>query len=495
MSEEHRAVAPHDEQQPRQMPEIERHGESVPFDLIDLAFMTISAFFPYAIPLTLAQYAARRIPPVRNWFIRQTQRTASGMIAHCNHALPPSSTTTGGDGQAQQPAQPDAQNDLLEELAESDHLLVVGHTGGGKTTLLHGLAQHLGSTDAGVTVCDPDSLGGVYPGYRCVGAADDFPAIGTALVLVQREAERRRRARRDGVKDFRAMWIIVDETHDVVREVQGAWDILESIIRRGRKINIHAAIGTQDSQVKTLGLEGKGALLHNLTRVDVKKVRPGGSENAGSRGGTFQRMAYIDGDKEGTQIPHLPSPDDIVVRGRPVGAQFAYDPKTMLLTLLDTPPDEDATTGLPHSNQESTGRPDWSARPAPTGLPAQPGRESDSLARRVEAPTNAEILAKFQELGSKNQTASWVGDQTGIRGKESQYALINAALDENIREMYTELGSSRAAVEAWLRATYPIKPDSKVPKYVDRALQDMEMSSTDGDDNANEPPGTSGDVG
>jgi len=49
--------------------------------------------------------------------------------------------------------------DLLPMLADCPHLLVVGHTGGGKTTLLHALARHLSHT-ATVLVCDPDAIGG-----------------------------------------------------------------------------------------------------------------------------------------------------------------------------------------------------------------------------------------------------------------------------------------------------------------------------------------------
>jgi energy-coupling factor transporter ATP-binding protein EcfA2 len=175
-------------------------------------------------------------------------------------------------------------------------LLVVGHTGGGKTTLMHAIARDL-APHANVVFLDPDGLRGRYPGYRCVGAGDDYQGMGKALMLTNNEVAKRREARANGQRRFSPVWLLVDEAHDVVAEIEGAWPILEGIIRRGRKLNIHVAIGTQDNQVRTLGLEGKSKLLDNLNRVDVKAAGSG-------------RVALVGG--QSCPIPDLPCADDTV---------------------------------------------------------------------------------------------------------------------------------------------------------------------------------------
>jgi energy-coupling factor transporter ATP-binding protein EcfA2 len=173
---------------------------------------------------------------------------------------------------------------------------VVGHTGGGKTTLMHAIARAL-APHSNVVFLDPDGVRGKYPGYRVVGAGDDFEAMAKAMVLTGKEVAKRREQRASGQRHFPPVWLLVDEAHDVVSEIEGAWPILEGIIRRGRKLNIHCCIGTQDNQVRTLGLEGKSKLLDNLTRVDVKAASAG-------------RVALVGG--QSWNLPHLPCADDTV---------------------------------------------------------------------------------------------------------------------------------------------------------------------------------------
>jgi hypothetical protein len=283
--------------------------EYVPFDLIDvgLAFWVGASPTVAGVLCLLAQYTVRHNDEVREAIVGGAQKALPSIR---EKALTARSFLGQQEqlAQGQQPAPPtpqetapptppaDTDQGVLDTLAGKHHLLVVGHTGGGKSVLLHNLAKRLSGT-ANVLVCDVDSVRGTYQGYRVVGAGDDYDAISKALQLVRVQVGKRREARAAGTRSFKAMWVFIDEAHDVFANVENARELFIDIVRRGRKLNIHAAIGTQDSLVKTLGLEGQSKALVNLTRVDVT-----------TRG--QQRTASIDGNEY--PVPDLPHPDDMV---------------------------------------------------------------------------------------------------------------------------------------------------------------------------------------
>jgi len=188
---------------------------------------------------------------------------------------------------------------LQERLDTPPHRLIVGHTGGGKTTLIHDLASRWATQDR-VIVCDPDAAPGLWPGCEVSGYGDDTAAIARTLQNVQTELQRRRELRATGTRSFAPLHLVIDEAH-ILREIPDALGIIEDILRRGRKLQVRATLGTQDTQVATLGFEGKSALLSNLQRVDVIR-RPDG-----------RRVArFGKGDEQ--LIPNLPDPERLIVR-------------------------------------------------------------------------------------------------------------------------------------------------------------------------------------
>jgi hypothetical protein len=84
---------------------------------------------------------------------------------------------------------------------------------------------------------------------------------------------------------------VADECQELLA-VDGVLDTIERIIRRGRKLNMRVLLAVQDSQVKTLGLERKSALLANLSRVEVMKRED-------------TRVATVDGGEH--PVPDLPT--------------------------------------------------------------------------------------------------------------------------------------------------------------------------------------------
>lgn len=344
--------------------------DMAPFDLIDFCWLSAGAAYHPLLPLTIGQ-----------WFVRRSKKAcqACQWITHTSQQL----LTAHHPILATLATPMPTGDDILARLEQAVHLLLIGETGGGKTSLLHSLALRLHDSGARVVVCDPDSIAGDY-GYRCVGAGDDYEAIGKAFALLSGEMSKHREQRKLGTRTFAPIWFFVDEVHDVIPEITGAWDTLTAAIRRGRKLNIHIVLGTQDSQVKNLKLEGKSQLLTNLTRVKLE-IREG------KRWAILEKDEYI--------IPHLPSPDDMV---KPVSSH----PKTtetgpLLAQLLE------AVSG--------------SLKPKTT-------ETTETSKPFFETALNQAIRERLATGESKNKVAAWLGDEHGIRNKVTALKMINEAI-------------------------------------------------------------------
>jgi hypothetical protein len=216
--------------------------------------------------------------------------------------------------------------ELFPVMLDALHLLVIGHTQGGKTTLMHALALRHANASRRVLVCDPDAAPGLWQGCRVVGHGDNFEAIGAALSLVRADLTKRRRARAGGQRDFSPLHLVIDEAQDVVSQVDGSLQLIEDIARRGAKLGVHLTLGVQDKQVRTLGLEGKGDLRRNFMTVDVVKVQDG------------RRVALVEnyeGQKERYTIPTLPDLRSMITSEQPIRADSSDD-QMVLSSLLSS---------------------------------------------------------------------------------------------------------------------------------------------------------------
>lgn len=227
------------------------------------------------------------------------------------------------------PAQTDApraRDPLLAALDAEPHRLIIGHTGGGKTTLMHALAIGWAAEKQMVVVFDPDAAPGQWPGCRVAGGGDDYEAIGEGLVIVAKEIKRRRELRAEGQRTFPPAQILIDEAHDVIAEVPEAKTVMRALGRRGRKLNMHLTLGVQDKQMKTLDLDGETHLLRNFQTVDVM-LRDG------------QRVAVVqrsDGNVT-MPVPSLYDPEDFILsRQADTPSPAAISPDDALLESLLT---------------------------------------------------------------------------------------------------------------------------------------------------------------
>jgi hypothetical protein len=302
------------QQQHEQEQEQQEHVH--PFDGVDLLCIFLAAALPWFIPIALAQYFVRRSETVRadledlaGWargqkLLPPPKTGAEGTPAGAQGAEGAMSAPTRAQGAegAQNGAQRAEGADLLTVLGGGLHVLVIGHTRGGKTTLIHELAQRWARAGRRVLVCDPDAAPGLWAGCRVAGAGDDMEGIGRALDSVRGLVARRREQRASGRRQFAPLYVVLDEAHDIMHQVDGARDLYETLLRRGGKLGIHLVVGVQDRQVGTLKLEGASHLLINFGHVVHVRYVDG------------RRVADVE-TSEGTQrmpVPVLPDLDTLI---------------------------------------------------------------------------------------------------------------------------------------------------------------------------------------
>lgn len=217
----------------------------------------------------------------------------------------PARVDTARPASAIAPVASTAPTELIPALKPALHLLCIGYTGGGKTSLLHELATQWAQTYT-VTVCDPDAAPGLWAGCAVAGQGNSFAAIGATVQQVAAIVQHRREQRGRGVRRFTDHYLVIDEYQDVAREVPGARELVEDVLRRGRKLGIHLVLGVQDKQVKTLGFEGQGELRKNFSWVVEMRLRHG-----------TERQASIQANGEGPYtvlpVPVLPDLERLIV--------------------------------------------------------------------------------------------------------------------------------------------------------------------------------------
>ncbi|MCC6602079.1 MAG: hypothetical protein IT327_02655 [Anaerolineae bacterium] len=189
------------------------------------------------------------------------------------------------------------------------HILVIGHSGGGKTTLMHYLATEWNRQGQVVIVCDPQAANGLWPGCKVVGVGLNFQQIQRVLDKIKEEFDRRIKLLARGHMEFRDIYVILEEYKMIADALPETRQKIEDILRVGRKLNIHLILGVTDKQVKTLGFEGASSLLENFTFT----VEATYSRKEGRR-----FLTITEGNDRSTQFtvitPRLPDPRKYIIR-------------------------------------------------------------------------------------------------------------------------------------------------------------------------------------
>lgn len=301
----------------------------------------------------------------------------------------------------QVPSRPNniAADPLLIVLLEGLHLLVIGPSRSGKTSLVHALAMQWRQTSR-VLVCDPDAAPGLWSSCDVFGAGDDFGAIDTALASLASEITARREQRARGVRQFSSLRVILCEYADIARYCEQARTIIEDCLRRGGKLGISLVLDVQDKQRKTLDLDGATHLLQNFSHVCEVRRSPSGARTA--------TVTANDGEQAETiyDIPPLPDLDILVAQQAVLTISQLTDtvqhPLDGAFLAPQPVPVRNGTSGI-----DSIRTPDTTS----TALPA----DDEAVAIRY----------LLQHLGSKNKVAEFLGGS-----KTTAYKRINRALGE-----------------------------------------------------------------
>jgi energy-coupling factor transporter ATP-binding protein EcfA2 len=160
--------------------------------------------------------------------------------------------------------------DLLRAI-EGKHVLIVGDTGTGKSTIAQWLAYQVGGE---ITVYDSDASPDEWTGLNVVGRKGNFSAIAEAMEADLKELQRRIELRGEsGDKALAGMdsITIAEEFPLLVSEVEVASKWLIKHGNRGRKPKRFIVALSQDDSVKALGIEGQGNARKNFRFVRLGK--------------------------------------------------------------------------------------------------------------------------------------------------------------------------------------------------------------------------------
>jgi len=188
--------------------------------------------------------------------------------------------------------------DPLPLLLRALHLMVIGFSDGGKTTLLHHLASTWRQSQR-VLILDFDYGNGMWP--NCDIYTE--PRVEEFCQTLNNEFEIRQRMRQSGERTQFDSWRIIIDEYSAVANNKQITSIIELLLRRGRKYALNVVVGIQDNQVKSLGWEGKGALRTNFTYTVEAKV------NSTNRQRTLTLIAN-EGEPINCLTPHLPNPEE-----------------------------------------------------------------------------------------------------------------------------------------------------------------------------------------
>lgn len=156
------------------------------------------------------------------------------------------------------------------QITQFYHLLVIGSTGGGKTTLIQWIVSSFCS-ESDVIVIDPHYKPGEWVGLTVLGKGRNFSEAEEAMVRLRSEMDKRYKKRAQGIEDWNRLVVIIDELPALIASTDQVKDIIPALSQEARKVGITLIILATGWEVVTLGLEGKGSQRNNFTKIEMGK--------------------------------------------------------------------------------------------------------------------------------------------------------------------------------------------------------------------------------
>lgn len=323
------------------------------------------------------------------------------------------------------------------------HILVIGHSGGGKTTLMHYLATQWNKRGEMVIVCDPQAANGLWPGCKVIGAGLKFDHIRKVLDKIKEEFDRRIQLLARGHLEFRDIYVILEEYKMIAEALPETRQKIEDILRVGRKLNIHLILGVTDKQVKTLGFEGASSLLENFTFT---------VEATYSRKDRQRYLTITEGNDQSTRFtvitPRLPDPKKYVFRadergddGASLEERLGVTSRTSVTSEADTAvfaqnrpntvPSPGSPVGSPVVRMANQGRVLAESVRSPgvtVTMPVAPVQENEGSP--VESPVGEAIEKRIAEL--LEDTSDSIVDGLTVGQAKAQAMLILYGCSQNL---------------------------------------------------------------
>lgn len=159
-------------------------------------------------------------------------------------------------------------SDIKKSLSKP-HILVLGETGSGKSTLVKFLVSQAAAPSI---VLDSHAAPDDWQGMNVIGMGRNYRAIGKAVRQLVSFMDTRYQARSQGQKQFEPLIVVIDEFPAAAANLGKAFtDNIMLLVREARKVSIRLIILSQGSEVKTLGIEGQGSIRECFAIVAIGK--------------------------------------------------------------------------------------------------------------------------------------------------------------------------------------------------------------------------------